>query len=180
MKALEKKRGKNHPRGRAISLMEMIQVMPHYPQVHTDMVFENVPTLPLEQRAGVECSNECGNTNRTRNDGDDLIPLSHQIRSDKELPDWRQNRYPKLLILQGVLNSPISVDKITRFSVRPPELRHIIRTVGHYYRWFYTKNKRMDREKLENVIDLSVKKCMWVDGLQFQVFLRVKAFPEIR
>ena len=54
MKALEKQRGKKHPKGRAISLMEMIQVMLSYPQIHTDMVFENVPTLPLEQSPGVE------------------------------------------------------------------------------------------------------------------------------
>ena len=32
----------------------MWQVMLEYPQIHTDMTFENVTTLPLEQRAGVE------------------------------------------------------------------------------------------------------------------------------
>ena len=39
-KEFEKKRGNKRPKGRAISLMEMIQVMLNYPQVHTDMVFE--------------------------------------------------------------------------------------------------------------------------------------------
>ena len=55
MKTLDNTRGKKHPKGRAISLMEMMQVMLNYHQIHTDMVFENVPTLPLENRAGVEC-----------------------------------------------------------------------------------------------------------------------------
>ena len=32
----------------------MMQVILNYPQVHTDMVFENIPTLPIEHRAGIE------------------------------------------------------------------------------------------------------------------------------
>ena len=47
MKALDKKRGKKHPRGRAISLMEMTQVMLNYPQIYTDMIFDIIPTVPL-------------------------------------------------------------------------------------------------------------------------------------
>ena len=115
----------------------MIQVMLSYPQIHTDMVFENVPTLPLEQRPGVECSNGYGNSGNTPNDGDEIVSLSYQIRDEKIFPEWRQHRDPELLILQGVFSGPISVDKITKFSVRPPELRHVIRTVGQYFRWFY-------------------------------------------
>ena len=65
------------------------------------------------------------------------------------------------------------------FSVRPPELRHIIRKVGHYYRWFYITKERLGREILESVLDPSMKKSVWVDGLQNKVFLRVKAFPEM-
>ena len=141
MKALEKKRGNNHPRGRAISLMEMIQVMLSYPQIHTDMVFENVPTLPLEQRPGVECNNGYGNSGVRPNDGDEIVSLSYHIRDEKLFPEWRQHRDPELLILQGVFSGPISVDKITKFSVRPPELRHVIRTVGQYFRWFHIKIK---------------------------------------
>ena len=92
MKALEKKRVNHHPKGRAISLMEMLQVMLNYPQVHTDMVFENVPTLPLEQRAGVECVANNDIHDGICNDGDELISLSHQIRQEKHFPEWRQHR----------------------------------------------------------------------------------------
>ena len=53
MKALSKKRGNKGPMGRAISLMEMTQVMLNYPQIYTDMSFLNIPTIPLELRAGV-------------------------------------------------------------------------------------------------------------------------------
>ena len=54
-RAHEKSRDHKHPSGRAISEMEMIQVMLKHPQVHTDMEFDNIPTVPLELRAGVEC-----------------------------------------------------------------------------------------------------------------------------
>ena len=179
MKALEEKRGKGHPKGRAISLMEMLQVMLNYPQVHTDMVFESVPTLPLEQRAGVECKGNSDIYDGMCNDGDELISLSYQIRQEKAFPEWRQHRDEELLVLQGLFNSQISVDKITKFSVRPPELRQLFRNVGNYYRWFIIINDRMNREMLEEVLDVSINSSMWIDGLQNQVCVRVKALPEI-
>mgnify|MGYP000383231822 CR=1 FL=1 len=107
------------------------------------------------------------------------MSLSYQIRDEKIFPEWRQHRDPELLILQGVFSGPISVDKITKFSVRPPELRHVIRTVGQYFRWFYIKKERLGRAILESVLDPSMDKSVWVDGLQNKVFLRVKAFLEI-
>ena len=180
MKAMENKRGKNHPKGRAISLMEMLQVMLNYPQVHTDMVFENVSTLPLEQRAGVECKGNRGIDDSIYNDGDEIISLSYQIRQEKAFPEWRQHRDEELLVLQGVFNTPISVDKITNISVRPPELRGLFRHVGNYYRWFIVINDRMNREMLEQVLNVSINSSMWIDGLQNQVCVRVKALPEIK
>ena len=88
------------------------------------------------------------------------MSLSYQIWDEKLFPEWRQHRDPELLILQGVFNGPISVDKITKFSVRPPELRHVIRTVGHYYRWFYIKKERLGHEILESILDPSIKKSV--------------------
>ena len=85
---MQKNRGKNHPRGRAISLMEMLQVMLNYPQIHTDMVFENIPTVPLEQRSGMECNTKRRERDNGCNDGDDLISLSYTIRIDKNFPSW--------------------------------------------------------------------------------------------
>ena len=180
LKAMQKKRDKNHPKGRAISLMEMLQVMLNYPQIHTDMVFENVPTLPLELRAGRECNVVKNKTAENNcNDGDEIMSLSYIIRQQKEFPVWRQHRDQELLVLQGLFNSPISVDRITKFSVRPPELRHIIRNVGNYYRWFIIKNKRLDNDMLESVLNESIYKSLFIDGLQNKVMIHLKALNEI-
>ena len=53
-RALSMKRDSKHARGRAISEMEMRQMILQYPEVHTNLVFESIPTMPLELRAGVE------------------------------------------------------------------------------------------------------------------------------
>ena len=159
--------------------MEMIQVMLNYPQIHTDMAFENIPTVPLEQHAGMECNSKRGEFDSGCNDGDELISLSYIIRREKSFPSWRQHRPQELLMIQGTFDSPISVDKVTKYSVRPPELRHVIRTLGHYYRWFFVKNERIGREKLELILMESLHTSVWIDGLQNHVLVRVKAFDEI-
>ena len=53
-KAKESKGEDKHPQGRAISLMEMVHIMLEYKEVHTDMLFKNIPSVALELRPGVE------------------------------------------------------------------------------------------------------------------------------
>ena len=105
--------------------------MLNYPQVHTDMEFEIIATVPLEQRAGVECKSKPNLIDNNPADGDEIISLSYIIREEKGFPNWRQHRSEELLIMQGLFNSSISVDKVTQYSLRPPELRHIIRNLGN-------------------------------------------------
>ena len=53
-KALANKGYSNNPRGRAISFMEMYQIMLKYPEVYINMVFENIPTMKFQLRAGIK------------------------------------------------------------------------------------------------------------------------------
>lgn len=50
----EKDRNKRHPHGRAISQNKMLHVIFGYPEVVTDHEHEQIPTLPLELRPGVD------------------------------------------------------------------------------------------------------------------------------
>ena len=50
----KKRRDNFHPTARSISQMEMLQLILGYPQVHTDIEYVNISTLPLEERAGIE------------------------------------------------------------------------------------------------------------------------------
>lgn len=63
--------------------MEMLQVMLNYPQIFTDMVFENVCTLPIEQRAGIEYTGDRNDRNGKCNDGDEVMSFSYKIRKEK-------------------------------------------------------------------------------------------------
>ena len=53
-KYISKKSCDNHPRERAISLMEIYQMMLKYPEVYANILFENIPTIPLELFDGIK------------------------------------------------------------------------------------------------------------------------------
>ena len=55
--------------------------------------------------------------------------VSNDIRSSKEgLPQWRKHTTSEIKIFEDLFKSRISIDKITLFSLRPPEFRYIINT----------------------------------------------------
>ena len=189
-KALNKKRHKHNPKGRAISLVEQLQIMLSYPQVRTDMQHKNIGTVPLEQRAGVEKTPCVFNSNNENDfsdnhdnenieDGVDTSICCDKIRKEKGLDLWRQLRKSELIMLQGVYSSNISVDNITKFSLRPPELREIIDQVGNYYRWFYIDSTQCNENDIIISIDKNIRKSQWIDNLQRKIFIRKKALNEI-
>ena len=155
--------------------MEMWQNICGYPQIYTDMVFVNVTTLPLEQRAGVECKSSNELLDVINEDGCDLLPMGYVVREQKHYPVWRQLRDPELLILQGCFNITVSIDKITQFSVRPPELHSIVTFVGKYYHWFYVSKTKIKRGQLQMLLTDSVESSIWVYGLNNQVYVHTKA-----
>ena len=177
-KHLENLRNKNHPRGRAISLMEMMQVILEYPEVYTNLVFENICTLPLELRPGIEMiKKENGPDDHAQTVSDIARVRSNKFRNQQS----RQMREPERFVLIGALQSNISVDKITKFSVRPPELRTIFNEVGIYYRFFSTSNGiRIKANNLDEVLKNDISDCPWIDGFRYQVKVRDKALPEIK
>ena len=68
---------------------------------------------------------------------------------------WRRHSENEQLILEGVTSSHIFVDRISLFSVRPPELRHLIDQTSIYFRWFHIGKKSLEfneiEEKLESI-----------------------------
>ena len=84
----------------------------------------------------MECKSNSNLLSNNPTDGDEIISLSYVIREEKQFPEWSQHRDPELLILQGLFTYIISITKITRFSVRPPDLRKLFLQVGTYFHWF--------------------------------------------
>ena len=134
-----KKKSGNKPLGRNISLNEMYHVMLGYAEVHTDMEFISVQTCPLELRAAVERTYK--KTNGRNDDVQDGAYaggaiMSQIIRQEKDFPEKRLHSETECLMLQSAVNSTLSIDKITKFSIRPPELKGVVRNPCNYFRWF--------------------------------------------
>ena len=63
--------------------------------------------------------------------------VSDDICKDNRLPRWRQNTFNQMRIYDDLKQSQVSVDKISIFSLRPPELLDIIDTTREYFRWIH-------------------------------------------
>ena len=71
----------------------MIQVILNYPQAHTDMVLENIPTLPIEHHSGRERTVvDNGNSDDRPEDSAYTSIMCYEVRLYKHLPEWRQHR----------------------------------------------------------------------------------------
>ena len=139
-----------------------------YPEIWTDLIFINIPTVLLEQRTGIEKINKFGTNNANNSesinkidesenttntsgtnsqsvnrrlsrrnnrhgsrrddisDGMDTSNPCVDIRKKKNFPKNRLFTDSQLLIMNGVKNSTISLDKISIFGIRCPELLQII------------------------------------------------------
>ena len=169
-----------YPQGRYISHIEMLHQMMKYPEVTTDLSFITITTTPLEYRSGIELDNYVLSPVSDRAQSGSI---SNDIRSSKEgLSQWRKHTTNEIKIFEDLFKSRISIDKITLFSLRPPEFRYIINTPKHYFRWFHTelkKSKVISGDEMNSRIDINLHNSWWINGLQQQVLIRKRAFPEL-
>jgi hypothetical protein len=165
----------NHPQGRCISHMEILHQLLKYPEVVTNLRFVTIQTMPIELRTGVKIEKPT----TPAEDGADFGTVMDAIRNSIGLSEWRQHTLNEKTVMTDLMTSNISIDKISMFSLRPPELRDIIKTPGMYFRWFHVTTKRISRQKLNEMISIELFESSWVDGLQHKVMVRKRALPEI-
>jgi predicted GIY-YIG superfamily endonuclease len=196
----DESRDAHHPNSRAISIPEQVSIPFGYEQIFTTFKFHYCPTVPMEERLGVD------KVPRLRQlqdqeidlpshaftvDPDDLdsslvIP-SHAAREamlefQHDFPVWRTLSYFEQLTLKDQLHSPVSVDAITIFSVRPPELR-FVDSPKLYFEWFYrsTQNKKQSVRKTKAAIlselSFALESSPWIDGFSCRVYVRPDAVP---
>ena len=191
----KKKKTGNKPVGRNISLNEMYHVMLGYAEVHTDMEFISIQTCPLELRAAVERTYKKKNGNNDQNNDQDRnnndvqdgayaggAIMSQIVREEKEFPPQRLHTETECLMLQSAVNSTFSIDKITKFSIRPPELRNIVRNPCNYFRWFRIEPSVIADDVIrddDTTLNIDIFQSCWIDGLQHPVRVRKKALPEV-
>ena len=82
--------------------------------------------------------------------------------------------------MNGAKNSTISLDKISIYGVRCPELLQIIDMVGNYFRWFHISEKICQRSEIEEKLNIDENMSFWIDGCSKITKIRYKAIPEIK
>ena len=189
-------RNKLKPQGRAISLMEVITILLGYPQVYTDIKFTHIPSTPLAERCCIEKEAQIKITFKDKNfrqkKVDDLDPgetlpqyLIRNIKLKNALPQWRQYTKSESFLMIDQMFSNLSIDNVTGFGLRPPELR-FIRHIKLYYRWFYFKASKITSETFgkqvsmyNNCITLDIVNTTWIDGCGRHIYIRVHAIAEV-
>ena len=71
-------------------------------------------------------------------DGFFVTCIFDQVCSNNEdLPNWHKHSANKRSVINDLQQSELSVDKVNKFYLRPPELRSTIYIINNYYCWFY-------------------------------------------
>ena len=147
--------------------------MLRYPEVYSDLNFVAVPTMPLEVRTGVDKGL------KEISDSSETGKISDIIRKEKNVDGWRYHTDSENLFLSDIEKCNLTIDKISQFSIRPPELRSIIDQPGTYYRWFKILPKQMTEKEMRKRIKNDIDSSYLIDGMQRIVLLREKAIPEL-
>ena len=133
--------------------------------------------MPLELRiGGVSVDQET-----SPRDSNCITPLSTNTnRQIRDLPEWRKHISNQITTYTDLKQSRVIIDKISQFSMRPPEFLNIIDMVGNYYRWFFIDMKdKVKGDDLEKNITIDLNLSSWIDCLERKVKLREMALPEL-
>jgi hypothetical protein len=179
--ALEKKkRGKSsNAIGRAISLTEMLHNMLKYSEVATDLNFIDIATTSLEVRLQYKIESMKKATNNIE-DGAEVGNECNNARIEHEVPQWRRFTDSQLLILrENKASNRASLDMISAFSIRVPELSSCFDKVGSYYRWFKIDKRSQRKEALLELLSPNIRESSWIDGQGHITWVRRKAISEV-
>ena len=161
-----------------IASTECVSWMLQLPTVITTMDFVSVPTVALENRGGVilkRKNNTCSRSNipGVANEGPCEI-REHHLR----LPRHRLFTRSQKIVLESVNKTPFSTDKVTVFSLRPPELL-FVNKLRPYFRWFKREKLSGKRETASvRFLKNDVRESTWVDGENYAIRLRPSAVSE--
>jgi len=191
-KAHELSRGRDHPIGRALPLVNVIQHVCQKPEVTTNFTFINIKTCPFEQRSRTRISlvmsgNTRGSLIRTdqldnnEHDVQSTESVSQTARSDLDFPSQRLLTTNQQLTYRSVKVGASSYCKVSIFSLRPPEILQLFCSLGSYFRWFVIDKKCQTLEVIkEDLLSLDVDMCDWVDALGRRIYLRKGAMKEVK
>jgi hypothetical protein len=171
------------PLGRPVTQMEALTVINGEPLVRTTREFINLQTSPRELRAAVAVpylSTSC----RPEDLQAVLAVTAQTARLRKKFTSNRLFSPIQLVVIRDELAAPLRTDRITHFSMRPPELLFIDNCVL-YTKWFvrhrscplFSPKKSLDFLRKHLQVDES--KSYWMDGFNYQLKVRWAAIGSL-
>ena len=148
--------------GRKISSTECAWWLLDFPYVFSNIEFIHIPTTPKRFRPGFYHRKKVPNHQFTSS-GCNL----NDSRTD--LPAWRQFTSYQIRTLQEETNSMLTVDKVTIFSLRPPELL-FVDNMESYFSFF--KRLPLKKANLRKFAHKQLDKSLLVDGMGYAVKIR--------
>ena len=131
------------------------------PCILTSFDFVHVPSIALEHRVAIPLKN-----NRDFNNS---ITGLCSLRENLNLPSFCYFNINQKIIIEDLSSSNLSVDKVTKFSVRPPQLL-FIRKMQFYYSHFTAVKKIFKRNDL--IAQLKNFPVPWIDGCNYLIQVR--------
>ena len=180
--------------GRALGLSEAVGLLLQEPQVFTNASFVSIPTVPLEQRPAHEKVGRTHWCTDIREEAEqqtkqNQIPIGRgkenfigrHVRRSLNFPAHRQFTDMEEIIIRDALGCPLSLDGITLFACRPPELRFVNQPSTYFICFTRCKHRNPNRitgkSTTEELLNVNLFDCGWVDGLDCQVLVKPKAIP---
>ena len=183
-KKLRSSRHRDRPRGRTIACTEMIQLILGFPQVHCNMEFIRVPTLPLGERPGLEKPSPKevydGLDNPPRDSFSTMVPSvmtrEHLFKGPNNIHRLHTNS--QILMLQDQMICPVTLDRVFLFGIRPPEILFIDKMEWYFRIFERSKHKVYNKDiTLGSILSTSLVNSPLVDGLGHRLRIRPKAIP---
>jgi len=185
--SIMKSRHAGFPQGRVVSHFEMMQLILGYPEIHTNIELLKITTAPLELRGGMRRSRVPANRIPAPGGGTSVsIPdIAEAAVPAYEgrigLPSYRRPTSSQMLLAKDSFFSPVSLDKVTLFGLRPPEL-HFVDRLHDYYTCFI-RDSKCELDTAEKYVTAlhgqEMETTPWYDCLGHRVRLRAAAWQRL-
>ena len=162
-----KKRQKVELKAVTISQTEQIWWSLKLPCIMSSFDFIHVPSVPMEKRQGII---------QTYKYHANFVDKCIHLRENEQLEPHRLFKDNQKTIMQDAFTSSYSLDKVTIFSLRPPELL-CVTTMKAYFTLFVREEKIKKLSQMK--ILLHKQPPVWIDGTNCVVRIRQSAMNQI-
>ena len=168
-----KERKRNFQEGRVIGITETVWWLLNFGYVRSSFDFIHLPTVPIECRGAIKLKNK-----RPIQHANNFCLQSLAVREKLLFPAYRLPSTSQIEILRDNLIVETTMDKMTLFGLRPPELLFVSSPVL-YFRWFVREKptgipNKVNKDDYLLHCDSPIE-CYWVDLTAFVVKLRPSA-----